>query len=112
MSPIIAALLKIHVATRNDMEKRLLYKAEKQSDEHDRPHLWRLVCVGRVLFMYLIDKLRVFVGKLFCAEDHNELRLGNESSIMLREKDPCEKFVFELALLLQMKIFRTSSVDL
>ena len=91
MSPSVANLLKIHFTARNDMEKRFLYKADEQSDEDDRPHLWRLVCVGRVLFMYLTEKLKIFDGKLLCAEDHNELRLGNESSIMIRKKDPREK---------------------
>ena len=43
--------------------------------------------------MYLTEKLKIFVGKLLCAEDHSELRLGNESSIMSQKKDPCEKSV-------------------
>ena len=30
--------------------------------------------------MYLTDKLKIFVGKLLCAEDHSELKFGNESS--------------------------------
>ena len=41
--------------------------------------------------MYFTEKLKIFVGRLLCAEDHSELRFGNESSIMLRKKDPCEK---------------------
>ena len=41
--------------------------------------------------MYLTEKLKIFVGNLLCAEDHSEFKLDNESSIMLRKKDPCEK---------------------
>ena len=44
-----------------------------------------------MLFMYLTEKLKIFVGNLLCAEDHSEFKLDNESSIMLRKKDPCEK---------------------
>ena len=41
--------------------------------------------------MYLTEELKMFVGRLLCAEDHSELKLGNENSIKLRKKGPCEK---------------------
>ena len=47
--------------------------------------------VGRVLFMYLTEKLKIFVGNLLCAEDYSKFKLDNESSIILRKKDPCEE---------------------
>ena len=53
--------------------------------------------------MYLTEKLKIFVGNLLCAEDHSEFKLDNESSIILRKKNPCEKsftnkFFFKLLI--------------
>ena len=41
--------------------------------------------------MYLIEKLKMFFGKLFCADDHSELKVVSECSLMLQKKDPCER---------------------
>ena len=36
-------------------------------------------------------RIEEFFGKLRCVEDQTELRLGDESSIILGQNDPCEK---------------------
>ena len=41
--------------------------------------------------MYLIEKLKMFFGRLLCEDDHSELKVVSECSLMLRKKDPCEK---------------------
>ena len=41
--------------------------------------------------MYLIEKLKMFFGRLLCEDDHSEFKVVSECSFMLRKKDPCEK---------------------
>ena len=41
--------------------------------------------------MYLIEKLKMFFGRLLCADDHSEFKVVSECSLILRKKDPCEK---------------------
>ena len=36
--------------------------------------------------MYLIEKLKIFFGKLLCADDHSEFKVVSEYSLMLRKK--------------------------
>ena len=92
MSPSISALLKINFATRTTCRRDSCTRQKEQSDEDDKPHLWRLTCVWRVLFVSLTEKLKIFVGNLLCAEDHNEFKLDNESSIILRKRILVKKF--------------------
>jgi len=41
------------------------------------------------LFMYMIEKLKMFFGKLLCADDDSDLKVVSECS--LQKKDPYEK---------------------
>jgi len=90
MAPSVTALLKIDFATRHYIKDSCVRRKD-HSEGDVKPHLLRLVFVGRVLCMYLIEKFKIFYGKLLCADDHSEFKVVNECSLMLREKDPCEK---------------------
>ena len=35
--------------------------------------------------MHLIEKLKVFFGRLLCADDHSEFKVVSEYSLMLRK---------------------------
>ena len=50
--------------------------------------------------MYLTEKLKIVVGNLLCVEDHSEVKLDNESSILLRKRTLVMKFIFQLDFLL------------
>ena len=92
MTPSVAALLKIDFATINYTKEGFFCKQKEQSGDGDRSHILRLVFVGRVLFMYLIEKLKMFFGRLLCANDHREFKVVSECSLILQKKDPCEKW--------------------
>ena len=47
--------------------------------------------------MSFTETFKIFVGNLLCAEDHSEIRLDNESSNHVSEKDPFEES-FSLSL--------------
>ena len=65
MAPSETALLKIDFATRNDMRRDSCVRQKEQSEDNDRIHLLRLVFVGRVLFIYLIEKLKMLLAGYF-----------------------------------------------
>ena len=48
----------------------------------ERLHRWMFFLVGRVLFSYLIVKLKMFAGSLLCALDQSELSFCREYSRM------------------------------
>ena len=60
------------------------------SDVGDIPHLKRFLRVGRVLFMYRIVKLNIFLGSLLWTEDHMELNEIVEYFMILEKNDPCK----------------------
>ena len=78
MAPRVMVLLKIDFTTRNDMKKG--YSCVR-----------RLLFAGKVLFMYLIEELKMFVGRLLCVDDQREFKVVSDCSLMLRERDLCKK---------------------
>ena len=59
--------------------------------------------------MYLIEKLKMFFGKLLFANDHSEFKVVSECSLMLRKKDPSEKACsLSLSSCCERKDFKTS----
>jgi len=49
------------------------FKQKEQSGDEESFHLWRFVRLASVLLRYRTVKLKMFFGKLLCAEDHIEL---------------------------------------
>ena len=73
---------------------RISFHFNQMSDndnDGDRPHLLGLVFVGRVLFMFVIEKLKIFSGRLLCADDHSEFKVVSGCSLMLRKKTLVKK---------------------
>ena len=59
------------------------------SEEEERRHFERFFLVGSVLFIYLIVKLKIFLGK-FNREDQIELSFGKECDMTVEKKEPWE----------------------
>ena len=45
--------------------------------------------------MYLIEKLKMFFGRLLCADDHSELKAVSECSLILQKRTLVKKVVSE-----------------
>ena len=62
---------------------------KEQSEVVERLHRWRFFLVGRVLFRYLIVKLKLFAGSLLFALDHSGLSFCREYLRMNDIRKPC-----------------------
>ena len=49
--------------------------------------------------MYLIEKLKMFFGRLLCADDHSEFKVVSECSLILRQRTLVKKVVSESVFL-------------
>ena len=65
-------------------------KQEEQSEVDDSPHFNRFFRVGSALLIYRTVKLKMFFGSLLWADDHRQLNVDVELSIILRKNEPCE----------------------
>ena len=54
-------------------EETPVLKQKELSCEEESFHLKKFVRLANVLLRYLTVKLKIFLGKLLCAEDHREL---------------------------------------
>ena len=65
-------------------------KQNEHSDVADIPLFKSFSRVGRVLFIYRIVKLKIFLGSLLWTEDHMELNESAECLMMFEKNEPCE----------------------